>query len=180
MTLVYDTEVVPLTYIGEKHSYVNSPWMMHRGYTPTQWLAALDQNLYFASDDGYIYQYGIGDTDAGRPINAYLTTKFIDLQMPDRTKRVRRLILDAQREKDSFIRVDYKIDAEDNDWKLFRENIDLSQPIDRMFFYFPDGRGPLCRKIAFKFSTVYTGSKFRINGFTLDMAVHGHQEERSG
>ncbi len=180
MTLVYDTEVVPLTYIGEKHSYVNSPWMMHRGYTPTQWLAALDQNLYFASDDGYIYQYGIGDTDAGRPINAYLTTKFIDLQMPDRTKRVRRLILNAQREKDSFIRVDYKIDAEDNDWKLFRENIDLSQPIDRMFFYFPDGRGPLCRKIAFKFSTVYTGSKFRINGFTLDMAVHGHQEERSG
>jgi hypothetical protein len=180
LTLVYDTEVVPLTYIGEKHSYANSPWTMHRGYTPTQWLAALDQNLYFASDDGYIYQYGIGDTDAGRPINAYLTTKFIDLQMPDRTKRVRRLILDARREKDSFIRVDYKIDAEDNDWKLFRENIDLSQPIDRMFFYFPDGRGPLCRKIAFKFSTIYLGSKYRINGFTLDMAVHGHQEERGG
>jgi len=57
--------------------------------------------------------------------------------------------------------------------------VDLSEPIDRMFFYFPDGRGPLCRKIAFRFSTVYAGSRFRINGFTLDMAIRGHQEERS-
>lgn len=179
VTLVYDTEVVPLTYIGDKHSYANTPWTLDRGYTLTQWLVGRDLNLYFASDDGYVYQYGIGDTDVGKPIDAYYTTKLMDLGMPDRAKRVRRLILDVRREKNKFMQIEYKTDAEDSDWQLFRREIDLSKPIDAMFFYFPDGRGPLCRKIAFKFSTVYEGSRFRVNGVTLDIAVRGHQEERS-
>ncbi len=178
VTLIYDTDVVPLTYIGEKHSYANSPWTLHRGFVPTQWLVGNDLNLYFASDDGYVYQYGIGHTDAGKIIDAYYTTKLIDLDMPDRVKRIRRLILDSRRERENFMQIEYKVDSEENGWELFRREVDLSKPIDRMFYYFPDGRGPLCRKIAFRFSTVYMGSKFRVNGFTLDIAVHGHQEER--
>ena len=179
VTLLYDTDIVPLTYIGERHSYANSPWTLHRGYVVNQWLVGRDLNLYFASPDGYVYQYGVGDTDSGETIDAYYTTKLIDLGIPDRKKRIRRLILDASRERESFMRIEYKLDTEDNEWKLFKREIDLSKPIDRMFFTFPDGRGPLCRKIAFKFSTVYSGSKFRVNGFTLDIAVHGHQQERS-
>lgn len=180
VTLVYDTEVIPLTYIGEKHSFANSPWVLHRGYTPTQWLVSQDANLYFASDDGYVYQYGVGDTDVGEMIKVSYSTKLLDLDMADRAKRVRRLTLDARQEKDSYLRIDYRVDNEEGKWRMFRREVDLSEPIDRMFLYFPDGRGPLCRKIAFRFSTVYAGSRFRINGFTLDMAIRGHQEERGG
>lgn len=178
VTLVYDTEVVPLTYVGEKHSYVNSPWTLHKGFTPTQWLVGQDLNLYFASTDGYVYQYGIGTTDAGKAIEAYLCTKLIDLGTPDKVKRIRRLILDARREEDSFINIEYKIDSESNGWETLCRDVDLSKPIDRMFIYFPNSNRPLCRKIAFKISNSYLGNVFRINGFTIDMAVHGHHEER--
>lgn len=178
ITLVYDAEVVPISLIGEKHSYANSPWTLHRGYVPTQWLVGQDLNLYLASADGYVYQYGIGSTDAGKMIEAHYDTKLIDQESPDRTKRIRRLILDAMFERESFMKIEYKVDSEENEWQMFNSEVDLSKPIDRMFFNFPDGRGPLCRKIAFRFSTVYAGSRFRVNGFTLDIAIHGHQEER--
>ena len=98
MTMVYDTEIVPLTYVGEKHSYANTPWTVFRGFVPTQWMVGSDMNLYFASQDGYVYQYGTGLTDVGNAIDAYYTTKLIDLEIPDRIKRIRRLVLDAKQE----------------------------------------------------------------------------------
>ena len=178
LTMVYDTDVVPLTYIGDKHSYANSPWMPHRGYVPCQWIVRNDLNLYFGATDGYVYQYGVGDTDGGSAIEAYYTTKFLTLNAPDRVKRVRNVRVEVRPVLESFMLIEYMTEKS-SDWERLKQ-ANLGVPSDTAFIPFPNGRGPVCRKFRLKFSTVYTGSKFSVEGYVLDMAVRGNENQSAG
>jgi hypothetical protein len=171
LTLMFDTEVVPITYIGEQYSYANSPWMPHSGFYPNQWLNSRDLNLYFAGNDGYVYRYGSGATDNGAKIDAHYTVPAINLKSPDLRKRLRWIDIDAERNSGSFMRVWYRTDAEE-EWQLLCE-IEQGN-ITYPFVEFPK---PLFRKISFKFENAYTGCEFTLNGFSLDMVIHGQQRE---
>ena len=174
LTLMFDTDITPIEYIGEKYSYANSPWVLLDGFVPTQWIVRLNLNAYFSSVDGYVYQYGIGNTYNGLKIEDYYTTKYFDFGLPDRRKRIRRMNLDFDPHPGSFLHVYYKADHDD-EWTFMAE-VDVSTN-DFRFVSFPTGKGPLCRKIAFKFASAYTGSRIRVNGFELDVAVHGQQRQ---
>ncbi len=169
--LMYDTDIVPVEYIGEQHSYSNNPWSPHAGFQPNQWLYTADLNLYFAGDDGYVYNFGTGDTDAGNKIEAYYVTKDIDLDVPDRVKISRWIDIDCDIEPGSILKVYFRIDGE-TEWRPLAE---IDQGSGRYLFA---GMPKIqFRKIALKFANGYLGCKFKINSFTLDMVIHGQQKE---
>jgi len=170
LTFIYDTDVVPLEYLGEQQAYAQSPWTAHDGLAPCQWLLTREMNMYMAGNDGYVYKFGKGTTDSGRKIDSYYVTDAIDLGAPDRRKRLRWIDIDADSIPDSFVRVHYKID--EGDWRLLCEieQGNFKYP----FVAFPK---PAFRKITLKFSSGYVGCTFRINGFALDMVIHGQQKE---
>lgn len=167
VTLEYDTDVVVPDYIGEKHGFATSPWTLHRGFAANDWLMTKEENIYFAASDGYVYQYGVGYEGVG---DAYLTTKGIDLGMPSHLKFFREIFLDFDYDFSSgFMAVEYK--ADNGEWKRLVE-IDLSNRNRNMFWL-----GVRCRRVAFKFKNLYSGSRFRMFGFTLDVAVRGRQQK---
>lgn len=169
--LMYDTDIVPVAYIGEQHSYASNPWSPHRGFTPNQWLYTADLNLYFAGSDGYVYNFGVGDTDAGEMIEAYYVTKDIDMGVPDRMKKARWLDFDSDIVPGSTLRIYYKIDNEP-EWTLLTE---VDQGSGR--YLFAGMPNILFRRIALKFSNGYTGCRFTINSFALDTVIHGQHKE---
>jgi hypothetical protein len=171
LTMVLDTDIIPVEYIGERLPYSNSPWMPQSGFYPNQWLVASNLYLYFAGDDGYVYRYGVGKTDAGQAINAYYVLSAITLEALDLKKRLRWIDIDYEKMTDSFVRVLYKIDDAD-EWSLLCE-LDQGE-VKYPFVGFPR---PLFRKISIKFEASYTGCDFVINGITLDMAIRGQQKE---
>ncbi len=171
LTMAYDTEIVPITYIGEQYSYANSPWMPFSGFYPNQWLNSRDLNVYFAGNDGYVYQYGVGNTDNGEKISAHYVTAPITLQVPDLVKRLRWIDVDHKKLPDSFLRILYRMD-EESDWQLL---CDLSQDnLDYPFIEFPR---KLFRKIYLRFENAHTGCEFTLNSVSLDMVVRGQQKE---
>ena len=171
LVLQYDTDVVPITYIGEQHSFSNSPWTPHDGMDPYQWVLTRDLRLLYASADGNVYQYGIGTTDNTQKIHDYYETKYIDLSMPDRVKRLRWIDIDAEAEPGTILIVSYKIDN-DIEWRPFCE---LEQ--GNYKYTFVDIDAPMFRKIKLRFESGYTGCKYVINSFSLDMVVHGQHKE---
>lgn len=179
ITLMYDANVIPLTYMGDRHSFANSPWVKHRGFVPNDWIVARDLQMYFGANDGYVYQYGISKADNGREIKAYYVTKRFDLRAPDRMKRFRNLQLDVNRSPDSFMRIEYMTDLDD-EWKVLREEIGLNNPRLHAQMNFPDGKGPLCRKLALRLSSMFSGSEFTINGLSMDVALRGQQMKMEG
>jgi len=170
LTLIFDTEVVPLEYLGEQQAYSQSPWTAHDGFSPFQWLLTNDLDMYLAGNDGYVYRLADKATDSGRKINDYYITGSIDLGAPDIRKRLRWIDIDADSFPGSFVRVHYKID--NNDWVLLCE-IEQGN-FNYPFVSFPM---PMFRKISLKFSSAYKGCTYRINGFSLDMVVHGQHKE---
>jgi len=170
ITLEYDTDVVVPDYIGEKAGLASNPWTLHRGFIANDWLIDRDENVYIAGNDGFVYQYGIGHTDGGVKIDSYYITKGIDLDMPSRLKRFREIFIDIDYEFSSgFMTIEYM--ADNSEWKQLTE-VNLSNKDQNRFAI-----GKLCRRIAFKFSNTYTESRFRLLGFTLDVAVRGHQSQ---
>jgi hypothetical protein len=169
--LMYDTDIVPIQYIGEQHSYANNPWSPHRGFDANHWLYTSDLELFFAGSDGYVYRFGVGDTDDGDKIDAYYVTKYIDVGVPDRIKRARWLDVDAEVMPGSILQVYYRIDNE-SEWRQLTE---IDQGSGR--YIFTEMPKTAFRKIAFKFMNGYPGCTFRINGFALDVVIHGQQKE---
>jgi len=171
ITLVFDSDVVPLEYVGEQHAYSQSPWSPCQGFYPNAWLVDRMQNLYFAGDDGYVYSYGVGDSDAGQLISAYYITPPIDLDVPDRKKRVRWIDLDLKAYPGTHLKVFYRKD-DDTEWKLLSEveQKESYHPFVKMY------DRPLFRKIQLKFENV-DGQKFVLNSFALDMAVRAQRRE---
>ncbi len=170
LTLVYDTEVVPITYIGEQYSYANSPWMPFSGFYPNHWLQSRDLNVYFAGNDGYVHRYGVGNTDNGQKIRAHYSTAPITLEAPDLMKRLRWMDIDHEKLPDSFLRILYRMDEEE-DWKLL---CDLRQTDKYHFVEFPR---QLFRKIHLRFENANTGCEFILNSVSLDMVVRGQMKE---
>lgn len=170
LTLIYDTDVVPLQYIGDQQAFTQSPWTPHDGFAPLQWMRSRELNLYLAGNDGYVYEYGVGDTDSGRKIDDYLITAGFDLGSPDLKKRLRWIDIDADSEPGSFVRVYYRVDG--GSWQLLCE-------IEQGNFKYPfvSFPRPMFRNIELKFSSGYVGCKYKINAFVLDMVVHGQQKE---
>jgi hypothetical protein len=169
--LMYDTDIIPVQYIGEQQAYANNPWSPHSGFHAMQWLYTSDLNLYFAGNNGYVYNFGVGDTDDGEKIDAYYVTKAIDLGNLDRMKKVRWIDVDAEVEPGSILRIDYKTDN-DSEWNPL---VETDQGSGRyLFIGMPN---TLFRKIYLRFSNGYVGCKFRINSFSLDMVVHGQHKE---
>lgn len=170
LTLIYDTDVVPLEYTGEQQAFVNSPWTAHDGFYPLQWLLSSELQLYFAGSDGYVYRFGEGETDDGEKIKDYLVTKAFDLGEPDRKKRLRWIDIDAESMPGSFVRIYYQ--ADDGQWKLLCE---LEQGNFKYpFVKFPK---PRFRKLALRFESAYKGCRYKINGVTLDLVARGQQRE---
>ena len=169
--LFYDTDIVPITYIGEQQAFANNPWSPHRGYEANHWLYTSDMQLYFAGNDGYVYQFGVTDTDNGDKIDAYYVTKEIDIEVPDRIKTIRWLDVDYDIEPGSILQVYYKIDGEP-EWNQLTE---IDQGSGR--YVFIEMPKMMFRKISFKFANGYTGCRFKINKFALDIVIHGQQKE---
>jgi hypothetical protein len=171
LTLMFDTEIIPLTYIGEQFSYSNSPWMPQSGYYPNCWLAARDTYVYFAGNDGYVHRYGVGTDDNGEKISAHYVVPGITLGHPDLMKRLRWIDIDAESLPDSFLRISYKMDNHE-EWTLLceLEQGNLTYP----FIEFPR---ELFRKISLKFENAHTGCEFALNGVTLDLVVRGQMRE---
>ena len=171
LTLMYDTEIIPITYIGEQQSYANSPWMPMSGFYPNQWYLSQDTNLYFAGGDGYVHRYGVGNTDNGDKIDAYYTIPAISLKVLDAIKRLRWIDFDAESSPNSFMRIYYRADAEE-EWNLLCE-------VEQGNIRYPFVEFPKIyfRKISFRIENGYTGCEFRLNGLSLDLAVRGQQKE---
>lgn len=168
ITLEYDTDVTVPEHIGERYGLSELPWTVHRGFVVNDWLMTKDENIYFASNNGYVYQYGVGYEDDGKEIAAYYTTKGIDLRVPGRLKFFRKIYLDFDYDFSSgFVIVEYK--ADNASWKRLAE-IDLSDEMKNRFWL-----GVRCRRIAFRLKNVYSGSRFRLFSYTLDVAVRGYQ-----
>ena len=171
LTLAYDTEVVPITYIGEQYNYANSPWMPFSGFYPNQWLNGQDLNVYFAANDGYVYRYGVGNTDNEREISAHYVTHPITLNARDLMKRLRWIDIDHEKLPDSFLRILYRLD-EEQDWRLLCE-LNQANPEYR----FIEVPRQLFRKIYLRFENAHTGCEFIVNSVSLDMVVFGQQRE---
>jgi hypothetical protein len=169
--LFYDTEIVPLAYIGEQQAYANNPWSPHKGFGVNDWLLTNELELYFAGSDGRVYKYGDTDTDNDNKIDAYYVTKSIDLDVPDRIKVVRWVDVDYEVEPGSILRVYYRADN-DTEWIQLTE---IDQGSGR--YVFLEMPKLSFRKISFKFANAYIGCKFKINKFALDMVIHGQQKE---
>jgi len=169
--LFYDTEIVPLAYIGEQQAYANNPWSPHKGFGVNDWLLTNELELYFAGSDGRVYKYGDTDTDNDNKIDAYYVTKSIDLDVPDRIKVVRWVDVDYEVEPGSILRVYYRADN-DTEWIQLTE---IDQGSGR--YVFLEMPKLSFRKISFKFANAHTGCKFKINKFALDMVIHGQQKE---
>lgn len=172
-TLMFDTDVVPITYVGEQYSYANSPWTPHDGMLPYQWVHRRNLQLLFGSNDGYVYRFYDGYEDAGEKIESYYVTKSIDLGVPDRKKRLRWIDIDCDVIHGSVLQVYYRMD-DDNEWTLLAE---IDQGDGKYKFIRMPRR--LCRKVAFKFANGYKACDFRINSFSIDMVVHGQHKEVS-
>jgi hypothetical protein len=171
LTLAYDADIVPITYIGEQYGFSNSPWVPFSGFYPNQWLYTRDLDVYFAGADGYVHRYGVGTDDNGRRIEARYVMPPIDLGHPDLTKRLRYIDIDAEKLPDSFLRIFYRMDDEE-DWTLLCE---LEQGKQKHpFVEFPR---QLFRKISLKFENAHTGCEFILNGVTLDLVVRGQMKE---
>lgn len=171
LTYIFDTEVLPIEQIGERFEYANSPWTRMDGMSPLQWFVSRTKKLYFVGNAGYLYQYDIGDTNDGEPINSYYITNALDFDSPDRKKRLRWLELESEDIEGSFLRIHYKIDNDLN-WKLLAE-LDMGN----REYPFIEGPPELFRIITFKFETAYEGCKFRISNYSLDLAIRGQQKE---
>ncbi len=172
--LMYDTDIVPVQYIGEQHSYANNPWTPHDGFYVADWLYTSDLNLYFGGSDGYVYNFGVGEHDDGEQIDAYYVCKAIDLGVKDRMKKVRWIDVDATVAEGTTLKIEYRIDN-DQEWTQL---VETDQGSGRYLFVgLPK---TLFRSIALRFSNGGTGCSFRINSFALDMVIHGqHKEMRS-
>ncbi len=171
-TLMFDTDVVPVTYIGEQHAFANSPWTVHDGFEPNQWLYTRDLDLYYAGRSGFVYKFGESDTDNGDAINAYYVFKAVDLGVPDRKKRMRHLDFDLDKNPGSILQVYYKMD-DDPEWTLMAE---IDQGTGEYIFLTMPRR--LCRKIHLKISNGYKECNFNVNSYSLDMVVRGQQAEK--
>lgn len=171
ITYIFDTEVVPIEQIGERYEYANSPWTRMDGMSPLQWLVSRTKRLYFVGHDGYLHQYDIGVTNDGNPINAYYVTNALDFDAPNRIKRLRWMELESEAIEGSFLRIFYKIDNGSH-WKLLAE---LDMGHDK--YPFIQGPPELFRVIIFKFETAYEGCRFRINTYSLDLAIRGQHKE---
>ncbi len=170
-TLMFDTDVVPVTYIGEQHALANSPWTAHDGFEPNQWLYTRDLDLYYGSRDGFVYKFGVGDTDNGETIDSYYVFKEVDLEVPDRMKRIRHLDFDLDKHEGSILQVFYKMD-DDPEWTLMAE---IDQGTGKYTFIKMPRR--LCRKIKLKVASGYNQCKFNVNSYSLDMVVRGQQKD---
>ena len=171
LTFAYDTEIVPITYIGEQFSYSNSPWMPFSGFYPNQWFRAKDLNVYFGGNDGYVYRYGVGNTDNGSKIAAHYVTAPITLDAQDLMKRLRWIDIDHEKLPDSFLRILYRLD-EEQDW---RQLCELSQTNPE--YRFIEVPRQLFRKLYLRFENAHTGCEFIVNSVSLDMVVFGQQRE---
>lgn len=170
-TLMFDTDVVPVTYIGEQHAFANSPWTVHDGFEPNQWLYTRDLDLYYAGRDGFVYKFGVGDTDNGQTIDAYYVFKEVDLGVPDRKKRIRHVDFDLEKIPGSILRVYYKMD-DDPEWTLMAE---IDQGTGEYVFLSMPRR--LCRTISLKIASGYNQCKFVVNSYSLDMVVRGQHKK---
>lgn len=171
MSLVYDLDIVPTEYIGEQHYYANSPWMPLEGFYPMDWVMGTDGNLYFASADGYVYQYGVGHLDHQDKIDTYYVSPSIDFGVPDRVKRLRWIEFDAQPIKNSLVRVWYRLDNEEEWAQLCEIN---SGEIVYPYAKFPR---PAFRRMQLKFENAYSGCNFIIHAYSLDVVIRGQQKE---
>ena len=169
--LEYNTDVVVINYIGEEKSYASNPWVYHKGINANDWLVSHNENLCFAAEDGYVYQYGVGFTDNGAVIDSYYVTGYMDSGVSDQIKRYRSLTIEYELTA-GFMLLEYRT-HENDEWKEIAE-IDLSKRKPVIKF----GRGIRARRIQFRFRTEGTGSYFKIYGFTPDLAVRGHQFAR--
>jgi hypothetical protein len=61
------------------HDYRNDAFWIWEGFNAQYWAKDTDvagnEALYFGSNEGYIYQFGVGTTDHGAPIDAYTLTQ---------------------------------------------------------------------------------------------------------
>lgn len=169
--LMYDTDIIPIQYIGEQHSYANNPWTPHDGFEALDWLYTADLNLHFAGNDGYVYDFGNSDTDDGGQINAYYVSKSVDLGAKDRNKKVRWIDVDAELKEGTRLKIEYSVDDEP-EWYPLAETEEGSGR-----YIFVGVPKSLFRKIRLRFSNASTECDFRINSFSLDMVVHGQHKE---
>jgi hypothetical protein len=169
--LMYDTDIVPIEYIGEQHSYANNPWSPHAGFMAMDWLYTSDLNLYFAGADGYVYNFGVNDDDAGEQISSYYVSRAIDLGVKDRVKKVRWIDVDADLEPGTTLKIEYRVDNDEEWTELVETDLGSGR------YLFVGMPKTLFRKIYIRFSNSSLGCRFNVNSFALDMVVHGQHKE---
>ncbi len=167
LTLQFDTEVVTADYVGTDFMLATNPWVLHRGFTVTDWLAAIDGNLYFSSPTGYVCRFGSGLNDNGEAIDSYFATKDFNFDRPEMAKRFRKLYLRFHSNK-GFLKVYYKI--AEGDWVELKE-INMDRPGGVVVEKLNINR--IGTSIAFKFANKSADENWKVYGFTLDFIAKG-------
>lgn len=63
-----------------------------------------EEEMYFGSDDGYVYQMDMGNTFDGEPIESFVRFHFNNLRLPSHTKRIRRITLQLTAKLNTYLK----------------------------------------------------------------------------
>lgn len=63
-----------------------------------------EEEIYFGSDDGYVYQMDMGNTFDGEPIESFVRFHFNNLKLPSHIKRIRRITLQLTAKLDTYLK----------------------------------------------------------------------------
>jgi len=169
LILQFNTEIISELY--EEHGLSLNAWMVHRGFSPLDFFENREGELLFGCSDGYVREYGKGNTDDGERIEAYYVTKALSFEDPEKNKRIRRVhVVFEKADQDLIINMrrefgDWESLAMIDMWKFGEGTLirreDLIPPINELFNF-----------IQLRFENGGGGS-FKIHGLIIHFVKRG-------